>query len=449
MRPAVRSGRPTSGPRGMGRGRDPAHSVRHRCLPALVMARAERGRAPHDHRPGRSGPGDPGARGTRRSRRRPAADPHRTERRPPRRRPRPGRRGGPARPLRRAGEEELRELATEAAAGLISEDPAYSRLAARLLTLGHPGRGRLARASRPSPPPWPPATGRASSPTGPPRSSAVTPHGWTRSSTAPRADDRFGYFGLRTLHSRYLLRHPHHPQGDRDAPALPAARRRGPRREADRRSGRCRRGSRRALRLMSRLEYLPSSPTLFNSGTRHPQMSSCFLLDSPQDELDSIYYRYHQVARLSKHAGGIGLAYSRIRCPRRADPRHQRALQRDRAVPEDARRLGRRREPGRPAQGRGRASTWRPGTRTSRSSWNCATTPARTPAAPTTSTSRTGSRTSSCAGSRPTRSGRCSRPPTSRSWSTCGARSSTPPTGPRRPRGSRCARCRPVSCTAG
>lgn len=66
-------------------------------------------------------------------------------------------------------------------------------------------------------------------------------------------------------------------------------------------------------RLMSRLDYLPSSPTLFNSGTRHPQMSSCYLLDSPQDELDSIYERYQQVARLSKHAGGIGLSYSRIR----------------------------------------------------------------------------------------------------------------------------------------
>ncbi|NGN69683.1 ribonucleoside-diphosphate reductase subunit alpha, partial [Streptomyces sp. A7024] len=54
-------------------------------------------------------------------------------------------------------------------------------------------------------------------------------------------------------------------------------------------------------------------PTLFNSGTRHPQMSSCYLLDSPLDELDSIYERYHQVAKLSKHAGGIGLPFSRIR----------------------------------------------------------------------------------------------------------------------------------------
>jgi ribonucleoside-diphosphate reductase alpha chain len=62
-------------------------------------------------------------------------------------------------------------------------------------------------------------------------------------------------------------------------------------------------------------------------------MSSCFLLDSPRDELDSIYERYHQVAKLSKFAGGIGISWSRVRSPRRADPRHQRPLQRHRAVP--------------------------------------------------------------------------------------------------------------------
>jgi ribonucleoside-diphosphate reductase alpha chain len=65
--------------------------------------------------------------------------------------------------------------------------------------------------------------------------------------------------------------------------------------------------------LMSSLAYLPSSPTLFNSGTRHTQMSSCYLVDSPRDDLDSIYGRYQQVARLSKFAGGIGIAFSRVR----------------------------------------------------------------------------------------------------------------------------------------
>ncbi|MFT7680481.1 MAG: ribonucleoside-diphosphate reductase alpha chain, partial [Planctomycetota bacterium] len=61
------------------------------------------------------------------------------------------------------------------------------------------------------------------------------------------------------------------------------------------------------------LTYLPSSPTLFNSGTQHTQLSSCYLLDSPQDDLEAIYERYKDVARLSKYAGGIGLAYHRIR----------------------------------------------------------------------------------------------------------------------------------------
>ena len=64
---------------------------------------------------------------------------------------------------------------------------------------------------------------------------------------------------------------------------------------------------------MSSLAYLPSCPTLFNSGTRHTQMSSCYLVDSPRDDLDSIYDRYEQVARLSKFAGGIGIAFSRVR----------------------------------------------------------------------------------------------------------------------------------------
>jgi hypothetical protein len=66
-------------------------------------------------------------------------------------------------------------------------------------------------------------------------------------------------------------------------------------------------------RLMSSLGYLPSSPTLFNSGTSHPQMSSCFLVDSPRDDLGSIYDRYSQVARLSKFSGGIGIGWSRVR----------------------------------------------------------------------------------------------------------------------------------------
>src|SRR5690606_41570272 len=57
----------------------------------------------------------------------------------------------------------------------------------------------------------------------------------------------------------------------------------------------------------------PSSPSLFTAGTRHVQLSSCFLLDSPQDTLESIYERYADIAKLSKFSGGIGVSFSRVR----------------------------------------------------------------------------------------------------------------------------------------
>ncbi|WP_267246537.1 ribonucleoside-diphosphate reductase subunit alpha [Streptomyces sp. PR69] len=226
----------------------------------------------------------------------------------------PGRVAAAALRGRHAGsdEAELRELATEAAAGLISEDPSYSRLAARLLTrtIAEEAAGEGAVSFSASI-----AVGcregliadRTAEFT---RLHAVRLDALVEQALAQGADDRFGYFGLRTLYSRYLLRHPitrnviETPQHFMLRVAAGLA-------EDD---------SVRALEevaalygLMNRLDYLPSSPTLFNSGTRHPQMSSCYLLDSPLDELDSIYDRYHQVARLSKHAGGIGLSYSRIR----------------------------------------------------------------------------------------------------------------------------------------
>lgn len=208
----------------------------------------------------------------------------------------------------RADETELRELATEAAAGLISEDPAYSRLAARLLTLSIAAEAASQGVTTFT---ESVAAGHREGLVADRTAAFARTHATRLDALVdPAADDRFGYFGLRTLHSRYLLRHPltrkviETPQHFllRVAAGLAADDTAGAVDEVD------------ALyRLMSRLEYLPSSPTLFNSGTRHPQMSSCYLLDSPKDELDSIYDRYHQVARLSKHAGGIGLSYSRVR----------------------------------------------------------------------------------------------------------------------------------------
>ena len=203
---------------------------------------------------------------------------------------------------------ELRGLAVEASAALIAEDPQYSRLAARLLAeeIREEAAGQGATCFAASI-----AVGHREGLIGDATAAFVAAHAEALDAVVDlTADDRFEYFGLRTVYSRYLLRHPitrqvvETPQhfllrvacglqvGDDSRSVAEVAE---------------------LYRLMSRLEYLPSSPTLFNSGTRHPQMSSCYLLDSPLDELDSIYSRYAQIARLSKHAGGIGLSYSRIR----------------------------------------------------------------------------------------------------------------------------------------
>jgi len=115
----------------------------------------------------------------------------------------------------------------------------------------------------------------------------------------------FEFFGLRTVYDRYLLRHPtkrtviETPQYFLLRVACGLAR--TPEEAIT------------LYELMSSLEYLTSSPTLFNSGTAHPQMSSCYLLDSPEDSLEGIYKRYTDIAKLSKFAGGIGVAWHRVR----------------------------------------------------------------------------------------------------------------------------------------
>ncbi|MFW6693836.1 ribonucleoside-diphosphate reductase subunit alpha [Streptomyces sp. MAR4 CNX-425] len=211
-----------------------------------------------------------------------------------------------------SGEAELRELATDAAAALIAEEPEYSRLAARLLTraIAEEAAGQGATSFSASV-----AVGHREGLVADATAAFVRRHAARLDALVDEAvaegrDDLFGYFGLRTVHTRYLLRHPTRravvetaqhfflrvacglAADESDAALAEVAELYG---------------------LMSRLDYLPSSPTLFNSGTRHPQMSSCYLLDSPRDELDSIYERYHQVARLSKHSGGIGIPFTRVR----------------------------------------------------------------------------------------------------------------------------------------
>ncbi|MFO0562710.1 MAG: ribonucleoside-diphosphate reductase subunit alpha [Polyangiales bacterium] len=198
---------------------------------------------------------------------------------------------------------EIDALAIQTAAALTAEEPEYAQLAARLLSAtidkevaSHEVHAFSASIN---------AAHRAGLVNDRVRDFVAENARKLNAAIDPRRGELFEYFGLRTLYDRYLLRHPElrtvveTPQyffmrvacGVSDSLADAIA----------------------LYELLSKLEYLPSSPTLFNAGTQHEQLSSCFLLDSPQDALESIYKRYLDVALLSKYSGGIGIAYHRVR----------------------------------------------------------------------------------------------------------------------------------------
>ena len=198
---------------------------------------------------------------------------------------------------------ELDLLSIQTAAEMTGEEPQYSRLAARLLAgyIDKEVRGQgIASFSQSV------SLGHAEGLIGDQTATFVKDNARKLDDAiAHSADWEFEYFGIKTVYDRYLLRHPsarlvlETPQYFLLRVAC------GLSRTAAEAIG--------FYRMMSSLAYLPSSPTLFNSGTSHPQMSSCFLVDSPRDDLGSIYDRYAQVARLSKFSGGIGIAWSRVR----------------------------------------------------------------------------------------------------------------------------------------
>lgn len=121
----------------------------------------------------------------------------------------------------------------------------------------------------------------------------------------PYRTDRFEYFGLRTVYDRYLLKNPTSRQVFETPQYFFMRVACGLSQTVEE--------AVEFYRLISSHDYMASTPTLFNSGTLRPQMSSCYLLDSPQDDLRSIYDKYTDIALLSKFAGGIGVAYSRVR----------------------------------------------------------------------------------------------------------------------------------------
>ena len=64
---------------------------------------------------------------------------------------------------------------------------------------------------------------------------------------------------------------------------------------------------------MSEKYFIHATPTLFNAGTKRPQLSSCFLLSMHSDSIDGIYSTLKNCANISKWAGGIGLHIHNVR----------------------------------------------------------------------------------------------------------------------------------------
>ena len=198
---------------------------------------------------------------------------------------------------------ELDRLSIQTAAALIVEEPQYAKLAARLLAvyIDKEVRNQEIHAFSQSV-----AAGHRLGLINDRLADFVAGNSRKlNDAIVPERDREFEYFGLRTLYDRYLLKHPQTRQVIetpqqffmRVSCALAET-------VAD------------ALELygmFSALEYMASSPTLFNAGATHEQLSSCFLLDSPEDSLESIYQKYTDIALLSKFSGGIGISYHRVR----------------------------------------------------------------------------------------------------------------------------------------
>jgi len=198
---------------------------------------------------------------------------------------------------------ELDLLSIQTAASLIAEEPEYSKLAARLLggfitkEVANQDIHSFSQSI---------ATGKQQGLVSKDLAAFVTSNARKLNDAIDdKRSELFEYFGLRTVYDRYLLRNPETRQ------ALET-----PQQFFLRVACGLSRTVQEAIelyRVISAHDYMPSSPTLFNSGTHHAQMSSCYLLDSPADNLEAIYEKYKDVALLSKFAGGIGLAYHRIR----------------------------------------------------------------------------------------------------------------------------------------
>ncbi len=120
-------------------------------------------------------------------------------------------------------------------------------------------------------------------------------------------DSLFQYLGLQTVFDRYLIQHHGRlletPQFFWMRVAMGLSLKEGEEREEQ---------AIRFYNVLSQFHFVSSTPTLFNSGTRHSQMSSCYL-STVKDDLDHIFKVIGDNARLSKWSGGIGNDWTNVR----------------------------------------------------------------------------------------------------------------------------------------
>lgn len=121
-------------------------------------------------------------------------------------------------------------------------------------------------------------------------------------------DQRFEYMAMETLYQRYFLKTEQHgehlelPQAFWMRVAMGLAME-----EANPQSR-----AKEFYDVLSKLEFTPSTPTLFHSGSTHPQLSSCYLT-TVQDDLEDIFDSYKHHAQLSKWSGGLGNDWTNLR----------------------------------------------------------------------------------------------------------------------------------------
>jgi len=190
--------------------------------------------------------------------------------------------------------QEIDTLSAEVCVGMITSDPDYETLATRIVASNiqkvcpnnfHLAMKKLAKV-------------------GIVTEEVARVAGIVRNDIVPKRDFEFGYFGLKTLEKSYLQRLDgilmETPQymfmrvsigihGD-DIPSVLDT-----------------------YDKMSQGLFIHATPTLFNSGTPRPQMSSCFLIANKEDSINGIYGTLTECAQISKWAGGIGLHIHDIR----------------------------------------------------------------------------------------------------------------------------------------